>query len=852
MPITSIGRDFLNNVSIVGFTTTDDLATVSSVNYIKNQQPIINALNKGVWSWFIADTIIVNASDGNAFYEFTDDTFSTLVLLTSPTGGTVSPGLINQVAYYPATGNTIAGTSNLPSLVQVGVNSLNSGVNANGAHFWRGDGIWATVANSTAHSIYSVYVAPDGNDTTGNGSINAPYKTISKAYSTITAATPTSLFDIVLLGGNITDTNIVLKPNINIIGNGAIVSVSGNITVDPTWDDADSMATYVEFTIDCPNPINLDFDISVATHEHHIEFDTVDVTTSNAFLINGTGREVVILRSTFGVQLNNPTLDVTLSNVSFTINDCVFNNFTHTINIPAATTTSFMSSCVVSSAITLTSNDATATINLFVSATFASSVTVNNTGATLVYDVNLPVPTVAGGGVATPIANTDKIVCTHTAVNYTPSPNNNILTSHIAGIDNALGGVAIPTTFVYVANGGSNVTGNGSFDKPYQTIAFAMASITTASPTNIFNIVLLDMIYNETSQILLKEFVCISANNPAVSINNTLPIILDTTSWTNVVTPAAYYSNFTINGSLTIDFTTVVPASFIYVQLNNITVGGVFTFHGGHFNSPNGGAGMYVFSCQFFSLSIIDCANGYLSFGSIYNGTLNVGTVDATNYCNVLHFGDFLQTVNAGKTPMTANVFYTLTGSKILSISLTDAGSALFYTADDASYITPTVVAGAPVITLKSIANGLSASYTATNYTPVATPPTLTTSVQAHLHGIDNALGSRTLKWNDVTGATQTLSVNNGYIADRGAGNVAFTLPTTAVVGDIISIVGRQNGWTVAQNASQQIIFGSSATTVGVGGSIASTIATDCFEMICTATNNEFTIRNAVGNITFV
>jgi hypothetical protein len=148
MTITTIGRDFLNNVSIVGFTTTDSLATVSSANYIRNQQPVIDALNKGAFTWLHADTLIVNASDGNAFYEFTDDTFSSLVLLTSPTGGTVSPGLINQVAYYPATGNAIAGTSTLPALVQIHPANINSGVNASGSTFLRGDGVWALATGS--------------------------------------------------------------------------------------------------------------------------------------------------------------------------------------------------------------------------------------------------------------------------------------------------------------------------------------------------------------------------------------------------------------------------------------------------------------------------------------------------------------------------------------------------------------------------------------------------------------------------------------------------------------------------------------------------------------------------------
>lgn len=106
--------------------------------------------------------------------------------------------------------------------------------------------------------------------------------------------------------------------------------------------------------------------------------------------------------------------------------------------------------------------------------------------------------------------------------------------------------------------------------------------------------------------------------------------------------------------------------------------------------------------------------------------------------------------------------------------------------------------------------------------------------------------------WTDVTGATQTLAVNNGYVADRGAGNVAFTLPTVASIGDTMYIVGRQNGWSVAQGAGQSIVLGTLTSTPGAGGSIASTNAKDCVTLVCTVANLEFTINAVVGIITVV
>lgn len=115
-------------------------------------------------------------------------------------------------------------------------------------------------------------------------------------------------------------------------------------------------------------------------------------------------------------------------------------------------------------------------------------------------------------------------------------------------------------------------------------------------------------------------------------------------------------------------------------------------------------------------------------------------------------------------------------------------------------------------------------------------------------------LGSQTFSlpsWVDVTGASQTIAVNTNYLSDR-AGAVAFTLPASATQGNTFRIVGVQGSWTLAQAANQQIKFGSSATTVGVTGSLASTNAGDCIECVATNTSAStvWRVMSSVGNIT--
>src|ERR1700692_560362 len=105
--------------------------------------------------------------------------------------------------------------------------------------------------------------------------------------------------------------------------------------------------------------------------------------------------------------------------------------------------------------------------------------------------------------------------------------------------------------------------------------------------------------------------------------------------------------------------------------------------------------------------------------------------------------------------------------------------------------------------------------------------------------------------WTDVTTATQALATNNGYVTDR-SGGVAYTLPATATAGDMIWSSGKLGAWTVAQNATQQILIGSASSTAGVGGSIASTNVGDCILLLATTGGTATIWRavNLVGNIT--
>jgi len=104
--------------------------------------------------------------------------------------------------------------------------------------------------------------------------------------------------------------------------------------------------------------------------------------------------------------------------------------------------------------------------------------------------------------------------------------------------------------------------------------------------------------------------------------------------------------------------------------------------------------------------------------------------------------------------------------------------------------------------------------------------------------------------WEEITDASKTMVVGEGYIENRGTA-VTFTLPSSAAVGDVMRVTGiGAGGWKIAQNAGQTIYFGTSSTTTGAGGYLESTEVRDSVELVCVATDTDFNVISSVGNIT--
>jgi hypothetical protein len=455
MPITSIKRDSNSNVSIVRMISTDTLSAIASANYIKNQMTVIKGLNDGNWQWFTSDVILCAASDANGFFQFSDATFSTLVLIASDTDGTVTPGLSNQIAIYPTNGTVISGVSILPSLVQANPVNFNNGIGATANKFYAGDGSWKTVSSVTNHSIHTIFVAQDGNDITGNGSINSPYATISHAIAVTTTANLLNIFNIFCLYGIFNETSLTLKPFISINGAGSILNITNDIDLDTSWGSltpSGGKITVEGFqSVTVGGNINLDFSVAGPRPCTFNLFDFNIGSLLGTFTITSSGYLTSnIYRSS--IQY------ITIYNSNGYISQSSIANLTFNAPIGLTSTSFNLLDSNISGDASFNGDSIalSSTIKIY-NTKIGGSLSADQSNVTLNVDSNSldvnSLPVLTNGATVNYINPSNSLFANYTPVNYTPdstggtSPSSSVA-AHLHGLDNAFNDVIFNWTDV--------------------------------------------------------------------------------------------------------------------------------------------------------------------------------------------------------------------------------------------------------------------------------------------------------------------------------------------------------------------------------------------------------------------
>ncbi len=210
---------------------------------------------------------------------------------------------------------------------------------------------------------------------------------------------------------------------------------------------------------------------------------------------------------------------------------------------------------------------------------------------------------------------------------------------------------------------------------------------------------------------------------------------------------------------------------------------------------------------------------------------IGAGTATITKVGPVASTGAVLMSNGLGSDPGFSTATYpaTTTVSEILYSSSANTVTGLA-TANRA--VLTTGATGIPVLTALATNGQLIIGSTA----GVPAASTLTAgagiSITNGSNSITIAATSGGFTWTDVTGATQALVAENGYITDRGGG-VTYTLPASGALGDEIRIVGKLGIAVITPNANQQIVIGSVSGTVGVTGTATANNLGDCLGLIC-------------------
>lgn len=110
--------------------------------------------------------------------------------------------------------------------------------------------------------------------------------------------------------------------------------------------------------------------------------------------------------------------------------------------------------------------------------------------------------------------------------------------------------------------------------------------------------------------------------------------------------------------------------------------------------------------------------------------------------------------------------------------------------------------------------------------------------------------GFANIPWQAVT-ISGSLAVNNAYLVNAVA-PITLTLPVTAAQFSVFKVQGHTDTFSIGQNGGQSVVFLSSTTTPGAGGSITANTAEAGLTILCTVANTEFIVTDSIGNFTVV
>lgn len=99
--------------------------------------------------------------------------------------------------------------------------------------------------------------------------------------------------------------------------------------------------------------------------------------------------------------------------------------------------------------------------------------------------------------------------------------------------------------------------------------------------------------------------------------------------------------------------------------------------------------------------------------------------------------------------------------------------------------------------------------------------------------------------WTEV-GVNTNMVTDMGYITTA---TINMLLPSTAAVGSKIRLLNTSGNFTITQAAGQSVVFNTTTTTAGAGGSIATTATGQAIELLCTTADTQWHVISSMGAV---
>lgn len=261
-----------------------------------------------------------------------------------------------------------------------------------------------------------------------------------------------------------------------------------------------------------------------------------------------------------------------------------------------------------------------------------------------------------------------------------------------AAIEEARNQISIPSTdqCVYVSKSGNDTTGNGSFGKPYLTIAKAFTSITDSSPTKRYTISVSPGDYAEN--LTIKANVFVKGSGPiATRITGTAQNINDATWNVSSADNRSGFQDITLNGTCTWDFSAQAGNTDGKLYFYNVRSNATWTFTA--LNAINQAIAR---DCDFFGTWAQIGMNAFVSNSTWQSGNITVNSSTASGIPAIM-------TIACGR--ITGNITATWTSNSAVTVNLAAVaiGSSTVLTASGASCTVNANDASLPVPANRSI-----------------------------------------------------------------------------------------------------------------------------------------------------